>query len=198
MDVRLGGLGPWLRGFVLGWLFLGLGACRNDTASPIEIAIGPGAPDKVKFVPKSAFFEYLEVPGQRNELEITLASYQVSCESYVPPAEGQASVRVVVVTPAGVPPAPGSYAFTRAEENGSAALKPEQARAVPKTFIGKRSHLFQPGGVIRMDRVVLDREGLVEGILGFEFAGDASHPATSIKGSFRAKMCRVTRARSRQ
>jgi hypothetical protein len=183
---------------VLGLALCGLGACRNEAAPQIQIAVGPNAPDKVSFVPKSAFFEYLEVPGQRNELEITLASYQVSCESYVPPAEGQASVRVVVATPAGVPPGPGSYAFAAGEDNGSAALKPEQARAVPKTFIGRRSHLFQPGGVIRMNRVVLDREGLVEGILGFEFAGDASHPATSIKGSFRAKMCRVTRARSRQ
>jgi hypothetical protein len=190
-------VGVRLTGVVLGLLLYGLGACRSETASQIAIAVGPDAPDKVSFAPKSAFFEYLEVPGQRNELEITLASYQVSCESYVPPAEGQASVRVVVVTPAGVPPAPGSYAFTRAEENGSGALKPEQPRAVPKTFIGKRSHLFQPGGVIRMNRVGLDREGLVEGILGFEFAGDASHPATSIKGSFRAKMCRVNRAPSR-
>jgi hypothetical protein len=178
----------------LGLLLCGLGACRNEVAPRIEIAVGPEVEDKVGFVPKSAFFEYLEVPGQRNELEITLASYQVSCESYVPPAEGQASVRVVVVTPAGTPPAPGSYAFTRVDETGSAAFKPDQTRAVPKTFIGKRSHLFQPGGVIRMTRVVLDREGLVEGILGFEFAGDAKHPATSIKGSFRAKMCRLNRA----
>jgi hypothetical protein len=178
-------------------LLSGLIACRSDTAPRIEIAVGPEATDKFGFVPKSVFFEYLEVPGQRNELEITLASYQASCQSYVPPSEGEASVRVVVTTPAGVVPAPGSYAFSRIDETAPAPSKPDQPRAVPKSFIGKRSHLFEPGGDVRLTRVALDREGLVEGILGFEFAGTAAHPATSIKGSFRAKMCRMNRAPGR-
>ncbi len=178
----------------LGGCSVVLVACRSAGAPRIEIETGSGASSKVSFEPKSAFFEYLEVPGQRNELEITLASYQVSCERYVPPAESQASVRVVVVTPAGAPPAAGTYPFSRVDEAATAYSKPEQPRAVPKTFIGKQSQLFQPGGMIRLTRVSLDREGVLEGILGFEFAGDAAHPATSIKGSFRAKICRVSHA----
>jgi len=34
-------------------------------------------------------------------------------------------------------------------------------------------------------------DGRVRGMLGFEFAGDAEQPATSLKGRFEAKLCRV-------
>jgi hypothetical protein len=77
------------------------------------------------------------------------------------------------------------------------STKPEQPRAVPKAFIGKRSHLFQPGGLVRLTRVAVDKEGVVDGTLAFEFPGNLAHPATSIKGSFRAKTCRLERAKER-
>jgi hypothetical protein len=185
---------PWLGRIAFGLGLLG-GGCRQSSPHSIEIRVGTGPSDQVIFVPKSAFFEYLELPLRKNELEITLASYELSCERYVSPAEGESSVRVVVLSPAGVAPTPGEYPCTAPED--VASTKPEQSRAVPKAFVGKRSHLFQPGGFLRLNRVAVDKEGLVEGTLAFEFPGNLAHPATSVKGSFRAKMCRVERAKER-
>jgi hypothetical protein len=39
--------------------------------------------------------------------------------------------------------------------------------------------------------VTTTQDGRVRGVLGFEFSGDADHVATSLKGSFEAKLCRV-------
>jgi hypothetical protein len=64
---------------------------------------------------------------------------------------------------------------------------------LPKAFLGRRGHLFQPGGEVRLTRVSLGRDGEVAGVLAFEFAGDAEHEATSLRGNFRAKICKSIR-----
>jgi hypothetical protein len=157
----------------------------------VHVRLGPGADDGLELSPRSAFAEYLELPGQRNELRITLASYEASCERFIPPGPGQASVTVVIVTPPEQAASPGVYGWN-GETAGSARL--ERAFAAPTVRVGAKSHVLAPGGAVELGRVELDLQGRVEGRLALEFSGDAERPATSVRGPFRARVCRSQRA----
>jgi hypothetical protein len=163
--------------------------CRSDPPPPpIQLAFGVDPEDRAEFTPRSAIAEYLELPGAKNELRITLASYEASCDRFVPPEKGEASLTVVVVTPSGAQPAKGSYGW-----NGETAPTP-QGYAAPTARRGGSSHLFSPGGALELERVELDVGGRVEGRLAFEFSGNAEREATHARGAFRARVCRSKRA----
>jgi hypothetical protein len=163
--------------------------CRSEpTSPPIQLALGVDPEDRVEFSPRSAFAEYLELPDARNELRITLASYEASCERFVPPEPAEASLTVAVVTPSGKPPAPGGYGW-----NGEKAPGPH-GYAVPSARRGGSGHVLAPGGAIELERVELDIGGRIEGRLAFEFSGDAQREATHARGAFRARVCRSKRA----
>jgi hypothetical protein len=160
-------------------------SCEGPPAHEITVVDGPST---THFAVRSAFAEYVELSGERNELRLTLASYALSCERWVPPREGDAAVTVVIVTPSGVPPTVASYGWTGTpprEEPLSAAY------ALPKAQLGRRSRLFEPGGTIHLSRVQIDPRGAVNGTLAFEFPGEDDRPATRIDGGFHAKMCRL-------
>lgn len=159
--------------------------CRSEPPPPIQLAVGSSDSERLEFTPRSAFAEYVELPGVKTELRITLASYEASCERFIPPAPGQASVTVVVVTPPGPGPSPGSFGW-----HGQST----PPYASPSARIGATSHLFPPGGSLELERVELDLHGQVHGRLAFEFAGDAEREATSVRGAFRARVCRSNRA----
>jgi hypothetical protein len=126
----------------------------------------------------------------RNELRITLASYEASCERFIPPERGQAAITVVVVTPDRVVPAPGSYAWN-GEATPAEAARPH---AAPNVRLGPASHVLPPGGVLELTSVELDLQKHVEGRLAFEFSGDATRAATHARGAFRARVCRSKRS----
>ena len=170
-------------------LLFALASCRSEKpAPPIQIALGVDAEDRIEFSPRAAFAEYIELPGARNELRITLASYEASCDRFVPPEDGEASLTVAVVTPSGTPPAKTAYGW-----NGES--KPTaHGFAAPSARRGGSSHVFAPGGAIELETVELDVGGRVEGRLAFEFSGDAKREATHARGAFRARICRSKRA----
>jgi hypothetical protein len=153
-----------------------------------EITIIDGA-TTTRFSTQSEFAEYVELPGDHNELRLTLASYPASCERWVPAAEGQMAVTVVVVAPPDTPLALGPY-------NWSGLPKPDEplrvGYALPKAQFGSRSRLFEPGGAIRLAAAQLDPHGTVSGTLAFEFPGETERPATRIDGTFQARVCRVS------
>ncbi len=163
-------------------------ACRADAPAPIQLGVGPSAAERLSFVPQRTFAEYLVIPGRHNELRITAAEYEASCERFVPPGEGQASVTVTVVTPSDTPPAAGTYAW-----GGLGAEAASRPHARPAARVGRTSYQFQPGGSMRLTEVDLDG-GRVAGVLAFEFPGDADHPASSVRGRFLAKICPGGRA----
>jgi hypothetical protein len=164
-----------------------LGALGCERAPTHEVTIVEGA-NTTRFTVRSAFTEYVELPGDRNELRLTLASYAVSCERWVPPREGDTALTVVIITPPDTRPSVASYGWTGIPERGEPL---HAAYALPKAELGVRSRLFEPGGTIRLTGVQIDPHGIVTGTLAFEFPGEGERPATRIDGGFTAKMCRL-------
>jgi hypothetical protein len=175
---------------VLGLGFVALG-CRARGASSVYIVAGPEPEQRVEFRPLSSYAEYLVLPGQRRELKITLASYETSCDSFVVPAEHDSSATITVVAPIDSELLPGSYAWTGPPAPGSPEQLPERPYALPTIRLGHRGQTLPAGGQIQLESVATTQDGRVRGLLDFEFPGDAEHVATSLKGSFQAKLCRV-------
>lgn len=170
-------------------------ACHSTPTGEIQLSVAPGADGHMSFAPRSAFAEYLQLPGEHNELRITLAGYNASCERYVPPDPGRASVTVTVAFPAGSEPLAGTYAWAGHEAHGGTPARPQRAYAVPTARIGRHGYVFPPGGSITLTRVELSPHGRVEGVLAFGFPGDAQRPAMSLAGRFSARICRLEAAK---
>ncbi len=139
---------------------------------------------------RSAFAEYVSLPEVRHELRITLTNYESSCDSYQLPQEGQYAVIVTIATPPDQPPAIGLFDWLGHEAHGGPPDRPERAYAVPIVRAAGRAYEFRPGGGIELKELGTSEGAAIRGLLSFEFAGDADHPAQSIKGSFVARVCR--------
>jgi len=172
-------------------LLLAAFGCRARGASSVYIVAGPEPSEHVEFRPLSSYAEYLVLPGERRELKITLASYQASCDSFVVPAEHDSSATVTVSVPVASEVTPGSYAWAGSLSHGGSEQQPERPYSLPTVRLGHRGLTLPPGGEIRLESVATTQDGRVRGLLDFEFPGDAEHVATSLKGSFEAKLCRV-------
>ncbi|HVU00499.1 MAG TPA: hypothetical protein VHE30_02065 [Polyangiaceae bacterium] len=173
---------------ILAFVALGASACQDRPLHEITVVDGV----KTTRIPvRSAFAEYVELPGSRNELRITLASYPVSCERWVEPGAADSLVAIVVVSPPGKPPQAGTYAWTGLPPADQPLAAPY---ALPKAVLAGGSRLFEPGGALRLSAVQLDPHGTVSGTLAFEFPGDGERVATRIDGSFEAKACSVSLA----
>jgi len=161
-------------------------ACNERRSHEITITDGAAT---TRFSTKSELAEYVELPGDHDELRLTLAGYNASCERWVPPGEGESSLTLVIVTPPNAPPAPGAYEW-------SGIPKPEDGLhapyVLPKAHFGPRSRLFEPGGAARLTKVQLDPHGVIAGTLAFEFPGAPDRPATRIDGNFEARLCRLS------
>lgn len=155
------------------------------------IVAGPEPGDRVEFRPVSSYAEYLVLAGQRRELRITLASYKTSCDSFVPPADHDSSATVTVIVPADRDLSPGNYTWAGHAAHGGTEQQPAAPYALPTIRLGHRGSTLPAGGEIQLESVATTQDGRVRGMLSFEFAGDAEHAATSLKGSFEAKLCRV-------
>jgi hypothetical protein len=186
----LGLTGRWVRLSVLA-LGLAVVGCRKPGAPPVYIVAGPEPSEHVEFRPVSSYAEYLVLPGQRRELKITLASYATSCDSFVMPAEHDSSATITVIAPLESELSAGSYAWAGPTAHGGTEQQPERSYALPTIRLGHRSLTLPPGGEIQLESVATTQDGRVRGRLEFEFPGDAEHVATSLKGSFEAKLCRV-------
>jgi len=167
--------------------------CRSRGASAVYIVAGPDPSEHVEFRPVSSYAEYLVLPGERRELKITLASYQASCDSFVAPAERDSSATVTVIVPGTAELTPGSYPWRgpAAPPGATEQAAPATPYALPTIRLGHRGLTLPAGGEIKLESVATTQDGRVRGLLDFEFPGDAEHAATSLKGSFEAKLCRV-------
>lgn len=155
------------------------------------IVVGTDAADHVEFRPVTSYAEFLVQPGQRRELRITLASYRASCDSFVAPGERDISATVTVIAPDTVDLGPGTYQWAGHAAHGGTEQQPERPYALPTVRIGHRAFVLPQGGELQLETVTTTQDGRVRGLMAFEFAGDAEHVATSLKGSFEAKLCRV-------
>jgi hypothetical protein len=170
---------------------LGFGACRARKGAEVYVIAGPEPQDHVEFRPVASYAEFLVLPGERRELRLTLASYATSCDSFVEPSDTDASATVTVISPTDAELGPGSYVWAGHVAHGGTEQQPERAYALPTIRLGHRSMVLPAGGEIQLDSVATTQDGRVRGLLAFEFAGDADHVATSLKGSFEARLCRA-------
>jgi hypothetical protein len=165
--------------------------CHAHPVAPLYVVLGPDPSQHVEFRPISSYAEFLVLPGQGSELKITLASYATSCDSFIRPSDHDVSVAVTVRAPAQAALGPGSYPWAGPVAHGGTDQVPERPYALPTVRLGHISQVLAAGGEIQLDSVATTPDGRVRGLLGFEFPGDAEHVATSLKGSFEAKLCRV-------
>jgi len=168
-----------------------LSACRSRRQAPLYLVAGPEPSQHVEFRPLSSYAEYLVFPGQRTELKITLASYVASCDSFVAPGDDDTSATITVIAPLQAQLGPGTYAWAGHAAHGGSEQQPERSYALPTIRLGHQGLVLPAGGELQLDSVATTPDGRVRGMLGFEFPGDAEHVATSLKGSFEAKLCRV-------
>ena len=166
-------------------------SCRGRNGAEVYVIAGPDPKEHVEFRPVSSYAEYLVLPGVRRELKVTLASYAVSCDSFVEPGDGDTSATITVITPTDTEFGPGSYVWAGHAAHGGTEQQPERPYALPTIRLGHRGLVLPAGGEMQLESVATTQDGRVRGLLAFEFAGDAEHVATSLKGSFEAKLCRV-------
>lgn len=177
---------PDIRGIVCRAIVLSIAAgCADRNVREITFTDGSNTR---RIAVRSAFAEYLELGSLRSEIRLTLASYPVSCERWIPPPDAEAAVTVVIVLPAGSRPAAGSFAFRGVPPPEEPV---REAYAVPKVLLGRRSRLLEPGGTLKLGTLQTEPHGSVTGLLAFEYPGTAERPATRLEGAFTAKMCRV-------
>ena len=174
---------------VLVWL--ALGGCRERGHAWVYVVAGPDPSQHVEFRPASSYAEYVVYPGARTELKITLASYAASCDAFVAQTEKDASATITVIAPAGSELGPGTYQWAGHEAHGGSEQQPERPYALPTVRLGRQSWVLPAGGELELKAVNAKQDARVRGILGFDFPGDGEHVATSLKGSFEAKLCRV-------
>lgn len=186
----------WTRVCSFALVALSFGCKQEPEASAIvELKVGDAPGESVNFQARTSLAEYVEIPGQGNELRLTIASYEASCDVFTPPPNPEdASVSVVITTPAGVAPTSGTYPWLGHKAHGGERTSPAKAYSFPTARIGKKSHVFQPGGGVLLKGLTLGKHGSVSGLLNFEFSGDAKNPATSLKGRFSARICRYSSA----
>jgi hypothetical protein len=169
--------------------------CRGQKPrDAIELVLPDGSGRTMGLTPRSAFAEYVEVPDSANELRITLASHDVSCERYVAPGENDTVVVVTLKTPPTEKPRPGSFASTPPLPGDAGSNAVGRAYAVPVIRRAQRGYALSPGGTLELELVDLGRSGMVKGSLAFEYPGDGAHPASSAKGKFTARLCRSDEA----
>lgn len=173
------------------WAALAGSACHSRQHDSVYVVVGPEPSSHVEFRPVSSYAEYLVLPGQRRELKITLTSYAASCESFAEPSDHDTSATVTVILPDDSELAAGSFVWAGHEAHGGSEQRPERAYALPTVRLGHHSQTLPPGGEIVLESVATTADGRVRGTLGFEFTGDAERVATSLKGRFEAKLCRV-------
>jgi hypothetical protein len=174
------------------WLTLALCllvGCRDNTAAPIRIVLGPTPADEVTLVPRASLAELIEISETESALFLTLTSTARTCEALPKPEPDDVGVSLRLVLPAASKLEPGSYPIADAAQS---ADKPHVVSTVK--LHGQRQEL-RPGGELTLTAVDPTPQGSIEGLLKLEFTGDAEHPATRVSGHFLAHFCRINRLR---
>ncbi len=174
------------------WLTLALCllvSCRDNTAAPIRIVLGPTPADEVTLVPRASLAELIEISDTESALFLTLTSTTRTCEALPKPESDDVGVSMRLVLPAGSKLEPGSFPIIEAAPS---ADKPHVVATVK--LHGQRQEL-RPGGELTLTQVDATPQGSIDGLLKFEFPGNAEHPATRVSGHFLAHFCRINRLR---
>lgn len=168
-------------------------SCRDKTAAPIRIVVGPTANDETTLTPRAALAELIEISPTESALLLTLTSAERTCESVPTLEPEEAAVAIRLVLPAGAKLEPATYPMLQAAATPDKPLDKPSVLATVKLH-GKRQEL-RAGGDLQLTQIDPNPQGVLEGLLKLEFTGDAEHPATRVSGRFVAHFCRINRLR---
>jgi len=169
--------------------------CRENPVASIQLMTGESTDQQMSFLPKSSFAEYVELTTGGDELRITLANYELNCDTYTPNPEGGVLVVLTFLLPVGQHPVVGAYPWPglpRGEKSADANFDLKSPVVMPVIRIGKRSIPLLPGGNVDIQRLNLERQGEVSGAMRLEQSGGNGQPPTRLFGSFTARVCRTT------
>jgi len=153
------------------------------------MALGSAPADEVTLVPKASIAELVEVSPTLTEVYLSLSSVDQGCELEQSRVADAVSVAVRLVLPGGAKVEPGRYPLL---DMAAVSDKPHAHATV--TLHGRRSDVHG-GGDIEIERLDMTPLGALQGVLKFEYPGDADHPATRVFGHFSANFCRMNRLR---
>jgi len=168
---------------------LTLASCRDNSAAPIRIDLGPGPNDELTLVPRASLAELIEISPTETALFLTLTSAERTCEALADTEADAAGVAIRLLLPGGSKLQPGTFPLLA---DGQSVDKP---RALSTVKLHGRRQELRPGGELTLTTVDPSPQGSVDGLLKFEFTGDAEHPATRVSGRFLAHFCRIDRLR---
>jgi hypothetical protein len=167
--------------------------CRDNSAAPIRIDLGPTANDELTLIPRASLAELIEISANESAFFLTLTSAERTCEA-VSQVDTEAGVSIRLKLPGGRKLEPGSYPLiTEPPSSEVAAVDKPTVQSTVKLH-GRRQEL-RSGGELTLSQVDLSPQGSIDGLLKFEFTGDAEHPATRVSGHFLAHFCRINRLR---
>jgi hypothetical protein len=159
----------------------------------VELELGA---ERFQFVPESAFAEYWELPGEPDQLRITLASYKANCENYQGPAQGHALVTLTVRMPPGKSIGPGEYPWKGLPEDPGAAMEPH---VIPFVRLAREGRTLAPGGALQLKQLDRSLHGVVKADFVFSSqarAGDdvegGRAPSSGLRGSVSVRVCRLS------
>lgn len=175
---------------LLALALLSLAACRDSSAAPIRIDLGPGTNDELTLVPRASLAELIEISPSESALFLTLTSAERTCEALAEVDADAAGVAIRLLLPGGSKLlVPGTFPLLADGQS------PDKPRVLSTVKLHGRRQELRPGGELTLSQVDANPQGSVEGLLKFEFPGDAEHPATRVSGHFLAHFCRINRLR---
>jgi len=172
-------------------LSLALSGCDKPAAPSIELEVGS---ERFRFVPRTAFAEYWELPGAPDQLRITLASYSASCDGYRGPEKGEALVTLTLRVPVGKNIAPGEFRWNGLEETPG---RLEEQGVVPFVRLAHEGRALAAGGSLRLTHFDKGPHGLVEAEFAFsapasaEGSNEPTRSSSGLRGGLSVRMCRV-------
>lgn len=170
-------------------------ACRENSLPVIQIVAGNFGEQQINFTPQSAFAEYVELSNGGDELRVTLANYELNCDGYAPNPDSGVLVVLTFLLPVGQRPSVGTYPWPglpKGDKSADANFELKTPVVMPVIRIGKKSIALLPGGNVDIQRLNLERQGEVVGVMRLEQSGGDGQPATRLFGSFTARVCRTT------
>jgi len=170
-------------------------SCQENHAAVIQIMTGDSSEQQVSFTPKASLAEYVELPSGGDELRVTLANYELNCDAYAPTPDNGALVVLTFLLPVGQHPVIGSYPWSglpRGEKSADSNFDLKSPVVMPVIRLGKKSLAMLPGGLVDIQRLNLERQGEVAGVMRLEQSGGDGQPPTRLFGSFAARVCRTT------
>jgi len=181
------------------FLATALFGCTARETGTLTVDAPPLQSGPAQLTIRSAHAELLEGRPSGYELRIVLDSQESPCDA--PPSSNAQGTRVLIIARSPQPnlTAPAEFPIV-AEPAPLPVVDPALAPGPrPGATLGARLALrsqgrTQPldaGGTLTLSELDLRPGGVVRGAIEHESSGDASHPATSLRGSFLARWCRL-------